>query len=136
MVGEKSVHDTERDRIANDWCDMAPFTCAACRSERSFPESEDIRTGRRTTAATRLRARVLWRSSTATAVERSEVVRLFGDEHGRDPGARTGFRWESGISSVTAGGMLTFNSTVIYPLGEVTAWSSQNTYDQCGRKLG
>ena len=52
------------------------------------------------------------------------------------PVHRTGFRWESGISPVTAGEMLTFNSTFIYPIGEVTAWSSQNTYDQCGRKLG
>ena len=43
MVGEKSVHDTERDRIANDWCELPPFTCAACRSERSFPEAEQIR---------------------------------------------------------------------------------------------
>ena len=43
MAGEKSVHDVERDRIANDWCDIAPFTCTACRSEGSFPKAKDIR---------------------------------------------------------------------------------------------
>ena len=44
MVDEKSVHDAERDRMADDWRDLPPFTCAGCRSERSFPEAEDIRT--------------------------------------------------------------------------------------------
>ena len=34
---------------------------------------------------------MLWRSSTGTAVERPKVGRLFGDEHGRDPGAPDGF---------------------------------------------
>ena len=34
---------------------------------------------------------MLRRSSTATSVELTEVGRLFGDEHGRDPGAPDGF---------------------------------------------
>ena len=42
MVGEKSVHDTERDRIANGWRDLPSFTCAGCRTERLFPVAAQV----------------------------------------------------------------------------------------------
>ena len=44
MAEEKSLHDTERDRIAGNWAKLPPFTCAGCRSEKAFPTADRIRT--------------------------------------------------------------------------------------------
>ena len=34
---QKSIHDAERDRIAEDWDDLPSFVCGACRIEKPFP---------------------------------------------------------------------------------------------------
>ena len=44
MVGEKSVHDTERDRIAENWTVLPPFTCVGCRVEKTFPLADAVKT--------------------------------------------------------------------------------------------
>ena len=41
---EKSLHDTERDRIAEKWGDLPSFVCSACHIEKPFPPVETIRT--------------------------------------------------------------------------------------------
>ena len=44
MPEERSVCDAERDRIADNWRGLPPFTCAGCRAEKLFPAIDVIRT--------------------------------------------------------------------------------------------
>ena len=40
----KSLHDTERDRIAAEWLQLPPFICAGCDQQKTFPRSPHIET--------------------------------------------------------------------------------------------
>ena len=42
MERNKSLHDTERDRIASSWTQLAPFDCAACKEQKSFPPTTKV----------------------------------------------------------------------------------------------
>ena len=44
MTREKSLHDTERDRIAAGWRKLPPFTCAGCKTETPFPAASGVNT--------------------------------------------------------------------------------------------
>ena len=41
---EKSLHDTERDRIASCWTQLSPFECASCKEQKSFPPAARVTT--------------------------------------------------------------------------------------------
>ena len=42
MGRKKSLHDTERDRIASTWTELSPFTCSGCKEQRSFPSTAEV----------------------------------------------------------------------------------------------
>ena len=44
MTKEKSLHDTERDRIASNWPKLASFTCAGCKEQKTFPSAKNVAT--------------------------------------------------------------------------------------------
>ena len=44
MPEEKSVHDAERDGIAENWPALPQFTCAGCRVEKAFPPTDAVKT--------------------------------------------------------------------------------------------
>ena len=44
MTREKSLHDTERDRIAAGWRKLPPFTCAGCKTETPFSAASGVNT--------------------------------------------------------------------------------------------
>ena len=44
MVTTKSRHDIERDKIADEWQNLGPFICAACKSDTPFPMASNLKT--------------------------------------------------------------------------------------------